>query len=155
MTTNTVESYFSIFKRGMRGVYQHCKEKNLLRYLAEYDFRYNFRQALGYNDTDSTLQPTRRRRQAPPLSSTPLSGIGGFRRRGFCAGAASAVEAFCASTGETRPLASVYSLMAWEGRQTLRATTSLIVARFLRDYIGRLAWPILLLNLRPFGKNAR
>lgn len=48
--SNTVEGYFSIFKRGMRGVYQHCKEKHLHRYLAEYDFRYNTRTALGYND---------------------------------------------------------------------------------------------------------
>ena len=43
VTTNTVEGYFSIFKRGMRGVYQHCKEKHLHRYLAEFDFRYNTR----------------------------------------------------------------------------------------------------------------
>ena len=50
--TNTIEGYFSIFKRGMRGVYQHCKEKHLHRYLAEYDFRYNTRTALGYNDGD-------------------------------------------------------------------------------------------------------
>jgi transposase-like protein len=48
--TNTIEGYFSIFKRGMRGVYQHCKEKHLHRYLAEYDFRYNHRVVLGYND---------------------------------------------------------------------------------------------------------
>jgi transposase-like protein len=48
--TNTVEGYFSIFKRGMRGIYQHCDEKHLHRYLAEYDFRYNHRVALGYND---------------------------------------------------------------------------------------------------------
>jgi transposase-like protein len=41
--SNTAENYFSIFKRGMRGVYQHCKEKNLHRYLAEFDFRYNTR----------------------------------------------------------------------------------------------------------------
>ena len=41
--TNSVEGYFSIFKRGMRGVYQHCEEKHLHRYLAEYDFRYNHR----------------------------------------------------------------------------------------------------------------
>jgi transposase-like protein len=41
--TNTVEGYFSIFKRGMKGVYQHCKEKHLHRYLAEFDFRYNSR----------------------------------------------------------------------------------------------------------------
>lgn len=41
--TNTIEGYFSIFKRGMAGVYQHCKEKHLHRYLAEFDFRYNAR----------------------------------------------------------------------------------------------------------------
>jgi transposase-like protein len=50
--TNSAEGYFSIFKRGMRGVYQHCKEKHLHRYLAEYDFRYNHRIALGFNDGD-------------------------------------------------------------------------------------------------------
>jgi transposase-like protein len=44
VTTNTVEGYFGIFKRGMRGNYQHCAEKNLHRYLAEFDFRYNTRQ---------------------------------------------------------------------------------------------------------------
>jgi hypothetical protein len=45
--TTTVEDYFSVFKRGMRGIYQHCKEKHLHRYLAEFDFRYNARSALG------------------------------------------------------------------------------------------------------------
>ena len=50
VTTNTVEGYFSIFKRGMKGVYQHCSEKHLHRYLAEFDFRYNNRIALGVND---------------------------------------------------------------------------------------------------------
>ncbi|HVV63246.1 MAG TPA: IS1595 family transposase [Pseudolabrys sp.] len=48
--TNTVEGYFSIFKRGMKGVYQHCAEKHLHRYLSEFDFRYNNRVALGVND---------------------------------------------------------------------------------------------------------
>jgi transposase-like protein len=48
--TNSAEGYFSIFKRGMKGVYQHCKEKHLHRYLAEFDFRYNNREALGVND---------------------------------------------------------------------------------------------------------
>jgi hypothetical protein len=48
--TNSAEGYFSIFKRGMRGIYQHCAEKHLHRYLAEYDFRYNNRIALGVND---------------------------------------------------------------------------------------------------------
>ncbi len=52
VTTNTVENYFSVFKRGMRGVYQHCSEKHLHRYLAEFDFRYNNRIALGFNDDD-------------------------------------------------------------------------------------------------------
>lgn len=41
--TNTIENYFSVFKRGMRGVYQHCDEKHLHRYLAEFDFRHNNR----------------------------------------------------------------------------------------------------------------
>jgi hypothetical protein len=48
--TNTLEGYFSIFKRGMRGVYQHCSEKHLHRYVAEYDFRYNNRIARGIDD---------------------------------------------------------------------------------------------------------
>ena len=52
ITTNTIESYFSIFKRGMRGAYQHCAEKHLHRYLAEFDFRYNNRIALGVDDID-------------------------------------------------------------------------------------------------------
>jgi transposase-like protein len=57
--TNSVEGFFSIFKRGMRGVYQHCKEKHLHRYLAEFDFRYNYRAALGYNDADRTIAAVR------------------------------------------------------------------------------------------------
>jgi len=50
--SNTVEGYFSIFKRGMKGVYQHCGEQHLHRYLAEFDFRYNNRSALGIEDTE-------------------------------------------------------------------------------------------------------
>jgi transposase-like protein len=50
VTTNTIEGYFSIFKRGMKGIYQHCSAKHLHRYLAEFDFRYNERAALGVND---------------------------------------------------------------------------------------------------------
>ena len=50
VTTNTVEGYFGIFKRGMRGVYQHCAEKHLHRYLAEFEFRHNNRITLGVND---------------------------------------------------------------------------------------------------------
>lgn len=48
--TNTVEGYFSIFKRGMRGIYQHCGEQHLHRYLAEFDFRYTNRSANGVED---------------------------------------------------------------------------------------------------------
>lgn len=59
VTTNTVESYFSVFKRGMKGVYQHCSEKHLHRYLAEFDFRYNYRVSLGFNDDDRTIAAVR------------------------------------------------------------------------------------------------
>jgi len=48
--SNTVENYFSVFKRGMRGIYQHCDEKHLHRYLAEFDYRYNNREGLGVDD---------------------------------------------------------------------------------------------------------
>jgi transposase-like protein len=48
--TNTVEGYFSIFKRGMRGIYQWCSERHLHRYLAEYDYRYSYRIKTGYDD---------------------------------------------------------------------------------------------------------
>jgi hypothetical protein len=47
---NACESYFSVFKRGMRGVYQHCQEKHLQRYLCEFDFRHNTRMKLGVDD---------------------------------------------------------------------------------------------------------
>ncbi len=57
--TNTVEGYFSIFKRGMKGVYQHCSEKHLHRYLAEFDFRYNARSALGVEDEARTEKALR------------------------------------------------------------------------------------------------
>jgi transposase-like protein len=52
ITTNSIEGAFSIFKRGMRGVYQHCAEKHLHRYLAEFEFRYSHREATGCNDED-------------------------------------------------------------------------------------------------------
>jgi transposase-like protein len=48
--TNTVEGYFSVFKRGMKGVYQHCAEKHLHRYIAEFNFRYSNRVRLGIDD---------------------------------------------------------------------------------------------------------
>jgi transposase-like protein len=52
--TNTIEGYFSVFKRGMKGIYQHCGERHLHRYLAEFDFRYNNRIALGVDDVTRT-----------------------------------------------------------------------------------------------------
>jgi len=54
VTTNTAEGYFSVFKKGMRGVYQHCAKKHLHRYLAEFDFRYNEREASGVDDRERT-----------------------------------------------------------------------------------------------------
>ena len=57
--TNTVESYFSLFKRGVRGVYQHCDERHLHRYLAGFDFRYNARVALGVNDEQRAVKMVR------------------------------------------------------------------------------------------------
>jgi hypothetical protein len=51
VSTNTVEGFYSIFS-GMRGVYQHCSEKHLHRYLAEFDFRYSNRSALGVEDQE-------------------------------------------------------------------------------------------------------
>jgi len=57
--TNSAEGFFSIFKRGMRGIYQHCAEKHLHRYLAEYDFRYNHRVRLGIDDMERTIAAVR------------------------------------------------------------------------------------------------
>ncbi len=50
--TQTIEGFFSIFKRGMKGVYQHCGTQHLHRYLAEFDFRYSNRIALGITDAE-------------------------------------------------------------------------------------------------------
>ncbi len=55
-TTNTIEGYFSIFKRGMKGIYQHCSEKHLQRYLAEFDFRYSNRSATGCEDQERAMR---------------------------------------------------------------------------------------------------
>ena len=64
-STNTIEGFFSVFKRGMNGVYQHCDSQHLHRYLAEFDFRYNHRASLGTNDQQRTIDA--------------LAGIGGKR----------------------------------------------------------------------------
>jgi transposase-like protein len=50
--TNTVENFYSVFKRGMKGVYQHCHEKHLHRYVSEFDFRYSNRSRLGVKDVE-------------------------------------------------------------------------------------------------------
>lgn len=53
--TNTIEGFFSIFKRGMTGIYQHCGEQHLKRYLTEFDFRYSHRASLGYTDAERAI----------------------------------------------------------------------------------------------------
>lgn len=63
--TNTLENFFSIFKRGLTGVYQHCGSQHLHRYLAEFDFRYNNRSKLGIEDAER--------------ANNALKGIGGKR----------------------------------------------------------------------------
>jgi ISXO2-like transposase domain len=63
--TNTIEGYFSIMKRGINGVYHDVSQQHPKRYLAEYDFRYNERMALGISDADRTAKA--------------LKGIGGKR----------------------------------------------------------------------------
>lgn len=50
--TNTIEGFYSIFKRGMRGVYQHCSSQHLHRYMAEFDFRYSNRIKTGCDDKE-------------------------------------------------------------------------------------------------------
>jgi transposase-like protein len=56
ISTNTVEGFYSIFKRGMKGIYQHCSEKHLHRYLAEFDFRYSNRIARGFDDQERAVK---------------------------------------------------------------------------------------------------
>ena len=56
ITTNTIEGFFGIFKRGMRGIYQHCSSKHLHRYLAEFDFRYTKRIANGFDDMTRAVE---------------------------------------------------------------------------------------------------
>jgi transposase-like protein len=50
--TNTLEGFYSIFKRGMKGIYQHCGKQHLHRYVAEFEFRYNNRTGNGINDPE-------------------------------------------------------------------------------------------------------
>ena len=73
--TNTVEGYFSVFKRGMKGAHQHCAKKHLHRYLAEFDFRYNNRVANGIADKERSdralLGPLRRQSPRPAATRAP------------------------------------------------------------------------------------
>ena len=57
--TNTVEGFYSVFKRGMKGVYQHCRTKHLHRYVSEFDFRCNNRIKLGVDDSARTVNALR------------------------------------------------------------------------------------------------
>ncbi len=54
--TNTLEGFYSVFKRGMKGIYQHCSEGHLHRYVAEFNFRYNTRVRLGVDDEARTAR---------------------------------------------------------------------------------------------------
>jgi len=54
--TNTIEGFFSIFKRGMKGIYQHCKGHHLHRYLAEFDYRYNSKDISDLQRSDNVLK---------------------------------------------------------------------------------------------------
>lgn len=54
VNTNSAEGFFGVFKKGMKGVYQHCSEKHLNRYVTEFGFRHNTRAALGFNDGERT-----------------------------------------------------------------------------------------------------
>lgn len=80
ISTNTVEGYYSIFKRGMKGVYQHCSEKHLHRYLAEFDFRYSNRVALGVNDGERAVLAMKgiegKRLTYRPTNKSTLQGAG-------------------------------------------------------------------------------
>ena len=72
VTTNNVETYFSIFNRGMKGAYQHCKEKHLQRYLTEFDFRYNNRTITDLERRDVALKGIEGK--APHLSANCCRG---------------------------------------------------------------------------------
>ena len=83
--TNTIEGYFSIFKRGIYGVYHHVSQQHLKRYLGEFDFRYNERIALGVNDTQRAAKAIKGA-AGKRLTYRPAGGAGGARLED-CAGA--------------------------------------------------------------------
>ena len=55
-TTNNVENFFGVFKRGFKGTYSHCEAQHLQRYLAEFAFRYTNRSGVGVSDTERTAK---------------------------------------------------------------------------------------------------
>ena len=82
--TNSAEGYFSIFKRGMKGVYQQCAEKHLHRYLAEFDFRYNNRVALGVDDQARADARYRASSASASPMERPSFPMSNSRRRNSC-----------------------------------------------------------------------
>jgi transposase-like protein len=54
VTTNSIESYFNVLKRGLYGTYQRVSSHHLKRYLSEFDFRHSHRTSLGVTDTERT-----------------------------------------------------------------------------------------------------
>ena len=66
ITTNGVEGFFSILKRGIYGVYQHVSEAHLQRYLTEFDFQYSDREKLGIDDTERASIAFEERGQSAP-----------------------------------------------------------------------------------------
>lgn len=74
--THTIEGYFSIFRRGMKGVYQRCGKQHLHRYLAKFDLRYNNRVVLGVEDSSRGIREPggivgRRLMYRDPLMASP------------------------------------------------------------------------------------
>jgi ISXO2-like transposase domain len=67
-------SYFSVFKRGMKGIYQHCGEQHLHRYLAEFGFRHSNRVRLGVDDTERTHRAIRGAKGKRLMYQQPVAG---------------------------------------------------------------------------------
>ena len=92
VTTNTVETCFSVFKRGMRGIYQRCKEKRLHRYLTEFDFSFNTLTASALPMGNVRCCPLRMLRASVSRTANLTELISGFRRSGFFAGGIKTIE---------------------------------------------------------------
>ena len=71
VTTNTVEGYFSILKRGITGTYHHVSSAHLKRYLAEFDFRYNERASMNVSDDERAVKAIQGRK----ASASPIGGL--------------------------------------------------------------------------------